>query len=140
MVSRLQREAELELERYRQEMELNELEGRRMRLQKALDEKKAEETLGRSRIDNQCQLKLGAAKEKQNTLLKAKQNEIEVFEMQEQMGLLKGEEGKLYLEYLRTKGLGSKPQQWILPTQSAIDLPIPVSSPAAALPYEGESQ
>jgi hypothetical protein len=105
-------------------MELNELEDRRMRLQKALDEKKAEETLGRSRIDNQCQLKLGAAKEKQNALLKSKANEMEVFQMQEQMGLLKGEEGKLYLEYLRTKAMSGKPQKWVVPTQSTIDLPV----------------
>jgi len=124
MVSRLQREAEMELERYRQEMELNELEDRRMRLQKALDEKKAEETLGRSRIDNQCQLKLGAAKEKQNTLLKAKATEMEVFQMKEQMELLKGDEGKLYLEYLRTKALSGKTQTWIIPTQTTIDLPV----------------
>jgi major vault protein len=124
MVSRLQREAELELERYRQEMELNELEGRRMRLQKAIDEKKAEETLGRSRIDNQCQLKLDAEREKQNAQLKAKSNEIEVFNMKEQMELLKGEEGKLYVEYLRTKSLGTKPQNWIVPTTSTANLPL----------------
>jgi len=124
MVSRLQREAELELERFKQEMQLNELEDRRMRLQKAEDEKLAEETLGRARIDNRCQLKLDAAREKQNTVLKAKQNEIEVYQMQEQMGLLQGEEGKLYLEYLRAKGLSGKPQQWVVPTCTTVDLPI----------------
>ena len=57
-------------------------------------------------------------------MVKAKQNEIEVFQMKEQMGLLEGKEGKLYLEYLRTKGLGTKPQQWVVPTQSMMDLPV----------------
>ena len=49
---------------------------------------------------------------------------MEVFQMQEQMGLLKGEEGKLYLEYLRTKAMSGKPQKWVVPTQSTIDLPV----------------
>jgi hypothetical protein len=106
-------------------MELNELEGRRMCLQKALDEKKAEETLGRSRIDNQCQLKLDAEREKQNAQLKAKASEIQVFHMKEQMELLKGEEGALFVEYLRTKNLGKTLQKWVVPTNTTVNLPLP---------------
>jgi len=124
MVQRLQREAQLELEKFQQEMELNELEGRRMQKQKAMDEKKAEETLGRSRIDNRCQLKLDAAKEKHNETVKSQQNELEIFQMQEQMKLLQGDEGKLYLDYLRAKGLQGTKTQWIVPTNSTVDLPI----------------
>uniref|UniRef100_A0A7S2D290 Band 7 domain-containing protein n=1 Tax=Octactis speculum TaxID=3111310 RepID=A0A7S2D290_9STRA len=124
LVARMQQEAEVELAKYKQQQELLLLESRRCALQEAKAEQTKEETLGRSRIDQELGLLLAKAHDEVAEKVKGKDRELGTYEMRRKMEILGADGAPRYIEYLRTQAMGGVKQNWIVGTESSMSLPL----------------
>lgn len=124
LVARMQQEAEVELAKYKQQQELLLLESRRCALQEAKAEQTKEETLGRSRIDQELGLLLAKAHDEVAEKVKGKDRELGTYEMRRKMEILGADGASRYIEYLRTQAMGGVKQNWIVGTESSMSLPL----------------
>eukprot|EP00614_Pseudopedinella_elastica_P029771 CAMPEP_0172622400 /NCGR_PEP_ID=MMETSP1068-20121228/119943_1 /TAXON_ID=35684 /ORGANISM="Pseudopedinella elastica, Strain CCMP716" /LENGTH=357 /DNA_ID=CAMNT_0013430539 /DNA_START=44 /DNA_END=1116 /DNA_ORIENTATION=+ len=124
LVARMRQEAEVELARFKQAKELELLEARRALLNAAKAEQTKEETLGKSRVDQELELELAKAEVNADSKVKAKARELESYRMARTMELLAGPGGDKYLEFERAKALGGVKQSWVVPTNSTMKLPV----------------
>lgn len=124
LVARMQQEAEVELAKYKQQQELLLLESRRCALQEAQAEQTKEETLGRSRIDQELGLLLAKAHDEVAEKVKGKDRELGTYEMRRKMEILGADGAPRYIEYLRTQAMGGVKQNWIVGTESSMSLPL----------------
>lgn len=123
LVARMEQEAEVELARFKQTKELELLEGRRALLNAAKADQTKEETLGKSKVDQELELELAKAEGDADAKVKAKARELESFKMARIMELLSGPGGETFLELEKARAIGAVDQSWVVPTKSALQLP-----------------